>query len=148
VSTLQIAFTALATVIGGALTLVVGQIIVRGALEPALELKGLIGTIASDMDFYANKFEAQEEEWRDLFRKHSCSLREKLNVMIGYSIFERLFQLPSEQDVEAAAAHLIGYSNRPTRPYPGYEGLPDTEIKRLLRIKPKQVRESPPPQAQ
>ena len=50
-STLQIAFTALATVIGGALTLVVGQIIVRGALEPALELKGLIGTIASDMDF-------------------------------------------------------------------------------------------------
>jgi hypothetical protein len=45
VSTLQIAFTALATVIGGALTLVVGQIIVRGALEPVLELKGLIGRI-------------------------------------------------------------------------------------------------------
>ena len=73
-----------------------------------LELKGLIGTIASDMDFYANKFETQEEEWCFLFRKHSCSLREKLNVMTKYSIFKRLFQLPREQDIEAAAAYLIG----------------------------------------
>jgi hypothetical protein len=47
VSVIQIVLTALATVVGGALTLAVGQIIVRGALEPALELKRLIGTIAN-----------------------------------------------------------------------------------------------------
>jgi len=138
VSVIQIVLTALATVVGGALTLAVGQIIVRGALEPALELKRLIGTIASDLEFYANKFEPntpEEKPWRDLFRKHSCSLREKLNVVIGYSIFERLFRLPPEEDVRAAAAKLMGYSNRPAKPHPGFEGLPDNEIKRLLRIK-------------
>ena len=116
-SVIQIVLTALATVVGGALTLAVGQIIVRGALEPALELKRLIGTIASDLEFYANKFEPntpEEKPWRDLFRKHSCSLREKLNVVIGYSIFERLFRLPPEEDVRAAAAKLMGYSNRPS----------------------------------
>jgi hypothetical protein len=135
---IQIVLAALATVIGGALTLVVGQIIVRGALEPALELKRLIGTIAHDLDFYANRFKPgtpDEQEWRDIFRKHSCSLREKLIVMIAYPIFKRVFQLPPENDVRAAAANLMGYSNRPTEPYPGFEGLQDTEIKRLLRIK-------------
>ena len=108
-SVIQIVLTALAAVVGGALTLAVGQIIVRGALEPALELKRLIGTIASDLEFYANKFEPntpEEKPWRDLFRKHSCSLREKLNVVIGYSIFERLFRLPPEEDVRAAAANV------------------------------------------
>ena|SRR5437773_1274958 len=136
---MQIVLTALATVVGGALTLAVGKIIVRGALEPALELKRLIGTIASDLEFYANKFEAdapkEQQKWRDIFRKHSSSLKEKLNVIIGYRIFERIFQLPPENDVRAAAAKLMGYSNRPAKPHPGFEGLPDDEIKRLLRIK-------------
>jgi membrane protein YqaA with SNARE-associated domain len=36
---MQILLTALATVLGGALTLALGQIILRGLIEPALELK-------------------------------------------------------------------------------------------------------------
>ena len=40
-SVIQIVLTALATVVGGALTLAVGQIIVRGALEPALKIKAI-----------------------------------------------------------------------------------------------------------
>jgi hypothetical protein len=86
---MDIVLTALATVIGGAVTLVVGQIIVRGALGPALELKRLIGTIASDLEFYANKFKPDTPEelpWRDLFRKHSCSLREKTKC--DYRVFD------------------------------------------------------------
>jgi hypothetical protein len=71
---MQIALTALVTIFVGALTLVIGQIIIRGALEPALELKRLIGTIAHDMDFYANRFLTatpdEQREWRDRFRKH------------------------------------------------------------------------------
>jgi hypothetical protein len=113
VSATQIVLTALATVVGGALTLVFGQMMVRGALEPALELKRLIGTIASDLEFYANKFKPgtpEEDPWRDRFRKHSCSLREKLNVVIGYSFFERLFRLPPEKDLRDAAAMLMRYS--------------------------------------
>ena len=53
---MQVALIALVTILAGALTLVVGQIIVRGAIEPAPDLKRLIGTIAHDLDFYANRF--------------------------------------------------------------------------------------------
>jgi hypothetical protein len=135
----QIFLTALATVLGGALTLAVGQIIVRGGLEPALELKRLIGTIASDLDFHANRFSpgsSAEKEWRDLFRKHSCSLREKLNVVVWYPLFEHVFRLPPQNDVRAAAAQLMGHSNRANPPFPAPElGGREDEIKRLLRIK-------------
>jgi len=51
-----IVLTAFLTVLTGALTLAVGQIILKGAVEPAVELKRLSGTIAHDMDFYANRF--------------------------------------------------------------------------------------------
>ena len=134
---MQIALTALVTILVGALTLVVGQIIIRGALEPALDLKRLIGTIAHDMDFYANRFLTatpdEQREWRDRFRKHACSLREKLTVIIWYPIFESVFQLPPKNAVRDATYQLIGYSNRPAEP--PWERLPDDRIKELLRIK-------------
>lgn len=136
---MQILLTALATIIGGAFTLSIGQIIVRGGIEPALELKRLIGTIASDLGFYANRFEPgtpAEQEWRDRFRKHSCSLREKLNVVVWYPLFEQVFRLPPEENVRAAAAQLIGHSNRahPSLQVPELGGRED-EVKRLLSIK-------------
>lgn len=134
---MQIALTALVTILVGAVTLVVGQIIVRGALEPALELKRLIGTIAHDMDFYANRFllatPDEQQEWRDRFRKHACSLREKLNVIMWYPFLEHIFRLPPENAVREASHQLIGYSNRPAEP--PWDRLPDANIRELLRIK-------------
>jgi hypothetical protein len=38
------------------MTFAVGQMIVRGAIEPALELKRLIAAIASDLDFMRTNF--------------------------------------------------------------------------------------------
>jgi hypothetical protein len=138
VQTFLIFLTALVTVIGGAMTFAVGQIIVRGAIEPALELKRLIGTIASDLEFYANKFhpgDQFENEWRDLFRKHSCSLREKLNVIVWYSLFEHVIRLPPEASVRAAAYELMGHSNRSNPPVMSPElGGRESQIKKLLRI--------------
>jgi hypothetical protein len=130
---LQILLPALGTVFGG----IVLFIVVRGGLWPALELKRLIGTIAHDLDFYANRFLTatpdEQREWRDRFRKHACSLREKLTVIIAYPIFENIFQLPPENAVREASYELIGYSNRPAEP--PWERLPDARIKELLRIK-------------
>jgi hypothetical protein len=136
---MQILLTALATVLGGALTLALGQIIIRGLIEPALELKRLIGTIACDLDFHANKFAPgtpTESEWRDIFRKHACSLREKLNVIIWYRGLQRIFNLPSESEVQEAAYNLMGHSNRYAGPdvVPELGGREET-IKKLLRIK-------------
>ena len=134
---MQIALAALVTILVGALTLLVGQIIVRGALEHALELKRLIGTIAHDMDFYANRFLQckleEQQAWRDKFRKHACSLREKLAFITWYRIFESIFRLPPKNAVLEASHQLIGYSNRPAEP--PWEHLPDEKIKELLRIK-------------
>jgi hypothetical protein len=132
----QILLTALATVLGGTLTLAVGQIALRGVVEPALELKRLIGTITSDLDFYANK--PVEQDWRDLFRKHSCALRENLNLIIWYSFFAWAFRLPSRNNVAAAAAELMGHSNRSVDLRETAQGLGgrESEIKRLLVIRP------------
>jgi hypothetical protein len=98
---MQIALTALVTILAGALTLVVGQIIASGALDHALELKRLIGTIAHDMDFYANRFlqckPEEEQAWRKKFSEHAYSLREKLAFIIWYRIFEILFRLPPKK---------------------------------------------------
>lgn len=121
------------------MTFAVGQMIVRGAIEPALELKRLIAAIASDLDFYANKFQPGtpfEKEWRDLFRKHSCSLREKLNVIVWYSLFEHVIRLPPEESVRAAVFELMGYSNRENPPIraAGLGGR-ESDIKKLLCIK-------------
>jgi hypothetical protein len=140
---MQIALTALVTILVGALTLIVGQIIVRGALEPALELKRLIGTIAHDLDFYANRFvlpledeqwEEKQREWRDLFRKHACSLREAVTVIIWYQACARVLQLPPEEAVRTASQYLMSYSNRSSEP--SGERPPEAEIKTLLRITP------------
>lgn len=77
-----------------------------------------------------------EKEWRDLFRKHPCTLREKVNVILWYALFERGFNLPPEKDVRAAAAELMGHSNRsaPPIPAPGLGGR-EAEINKLLPIK-------------
>jgi hypothetical protein len=132
---MQIALTALITIFVGALTLIAGQIIMRGALENALELKRLIGTIAHDLDFYADRLlqcsSEEQQAWRDKFRKHACSLREKLAFITWYRLFEIIFRLPPKNAVRDAY-QLIGYSNCPASPS---ECLPDEKIKELLRIK-------------
>ena len=134
---MQITLTALVTILVGALTLVVGQMIVCGALEHALELKRLIGTIAHDIDSYAHRFlkcnPEEQQAWREKFRKHACSLREKLAFITWYRIFEIIFRLPPKNAVREASYQLIGYSNRPAEP--PWEPLPDEKIKELLRIK-------------
>lgn len=80
--------TAVLTIIGGAMTLVLGQILVNGFLEPALELKKEIGKIAYSLAFYANRRYSVaadvQEETRTAFRIHACRLRELSNSVTGY----------------------------------------------------------------
>ena len=134
---MQVALVALVTILVGALTLVAGQILVRGTLEHTLELKRLIGTIAHDMDFYANRFlqcnPEEQQAWRDKFRKHACSLREKLAFITWYRIFEVIFRLPPKNAVREASRQLIAYSNR--RAQPPWACFPGEKIKELLRLK-------------
>ena len=65
---MQITLIAVVTILIGAVTLVVGQMILRGAVKRTLELERLIGTIAHEMDFHANRANAnRDKEFVPLF---------------------------------------------------------------------------------
>lgn len=134
---MQILLTAFATVIGGAITFALGQMVVRGAIEPALELKRLIGTIAFDLDFHGTKDTWKEGEegaqWHDRFYAHACALREKLNLIIWYPFFERILRLPSAVDVLEASRELTFQANRGRLEEWTKSHAPN--IKKLLHIK-------------
>ena len=130
--------TVFATVLAGVLTFVGGQIIVKAVLEPAIELKKLIGRIAYDLDFYANQMYGDQplaDEARDKFRQHACDLREKLNVILWYRGLSRIFALPAETDVYKASAELIGQSNLSRHRDPSLEKPRDRDIKVFLKIR-------------
>ena len=134
---MQIALIALVTTLVGSLALLVGHIIVSGALDHALSLKRLIGTIANDMDSYAHSFlqckPEEQQAWREKFAEHAYSLQEKLAFIIWYRLLGIIFRLPPENAIRNASHQLIGYSNRPAEP--PWERLPDAKIKELLWIK-------------
>jgi hypothetical protein len=104
--------TALFTAAFGLLSYLAGQIILK-LIDPILELRALIGIIAGDLFFYANRSETitSDDERMKLFRKHSSSLYEKLYKVLHYDRVYRYFGLPTRSDVEAAASELIGLSN-------------------------------------
>src|SRR5262249_25787891 len=73
------------------LTFIFGQVLVKLYLEPAIELRRLIGAIAHDLDYYRNALYFCEElndemkervrEGRRRFRQHACKIRELLNIV-------------------------------------------------------------------
>ena len=106
------------TIIGGTATYTLGQFILKGCLEPAVELKKVIAKIAHDLDFYANKMQAPtciEHDVSNVFRTHYCQLREKLNAMIWYSILKVPLSLPDQNSIATACSELIGHSNFQTQ---------------------------------
>ena len=125
------------TIIGGALTLTLGQILVNGFLNPALELKREIGKIAYSLVFYANRrYSVKPEEQsgtRDVFRVHAAKLRELLNTITSYGLWRFALGLPPESELLEASRNLIGHSNFPEKP-DGAEHDRAREIRTLLKL--------------
>lgn len=132
----QIVFTAAATVVVGALSFSLGQVLVRGMVEPGLELKKTIGQISRDLDFYANKiFDTSfRDEFNRTFRGHWARLNEHLYSVSYYRLFAAVFGLPPWDDVRQASSYLLGHSNAPAEAQPEWWRDRTPEIKRLLRI--------------
>lgn len=129
--------TFILTIIGGAITFSLGQFIMKACLEPALTLKRQIGTIAYDLDFYANAMYGENsrgDEAREIFRRHACRLRESINTIIWYRFLEHILNLPSASNIYEASSSLIGHSNCPREPRPDMHKPRSSDIKRLLRI--------------
>lgn len=132
----QAVLTAAVAVVVGSVTYAFGQVLVRGMIEPGLELKRTIGQISRDLDFYANKIFNLEhrEEFNRVFRMHWARLNEHLYAITGYKFFAKMFRLPPWDDVREAASYLLGHSNAPLQPEPQWWRDRSPEIRKLLRI--------------
>jgi len=114
---------ALVTIIGGAMTFALGQMFLKALLDPIIDLKKEVGRIAYALDFFDNQRESDAASMR--FRDHACRLRELMNTIFLYDVWQPLFHLPRKEDVYEASADLIGHSN-------GNDFR--TEIRKLLLI--------------
>lgn len=140
------AITSVATLLAGVVTFVAGQVGLK-LVDPCIDLKKFIGRIAGDLDFYGNVAGQKEDQVRcaaEIFRKHACELRERLNSILMYDYVGELVGLPPENDVIEASRALIGHSSyliesllpKDQKPNPKFalHGR-RMEIQRLLRIK-------------
>ncbi len=129
--------TAVLTIFGGALTLVLGPFLIKAILEPAVELKREIGRIAYSLDFYANRrysvCSEEQSETRRVFRDHACKLRELANTVLCVKLCLRCFRLPELDGLYRASSELIGHSNFPAQP-DGTAADRSEAIRRLLGI--------------
>lgn len=119
----QAILLALVTIIGGAITFALGQMFLKALLDPITDLKKEIGRIAYALDFFGNQRKSDAASTR--FRDHACRLRELMNMIFLYDVWQPLFHLPKKEDVYEASADLIGHSNG--------EDF-STEIRKLLLI--------------
>ena len=116
----KIIYTACATLIGGVLLLVAGQIITRFVIDPLVEFRRLLGEIAatlllhsnllfnpSTQDTHSQQFEQARADCRKLAsRAHALSA-----AVPVYSLFAELGIVPEHSKVYEMAKALIGLSN-------------------------------------
>jgi len=105
------------------MTFALGQMFLKALLDPIIDLKKEVGRIAYALDFFDNQRESDAASMR--FRDHACRLRELMNTIFLYDVWQPLFHLPRKEDVYEASADLIGHSN-------GNDFR--TEIRKLLLI--------------
>ena len=122
--------TAAITVFGGAVVLVVGQVIQRFFLEPIQEQRQVIGEIAHALIFEANVGSLHAPEEREAtssnLRNLASRLRATLWTVPRYTFLERLGWVPAAGDVIVASDQLIGWSNSIA------QDSPDNYRRRLL----------------
>jgi hypothetical protein len=111
--------TAGLTVFGGAVVLVVGQIVQRFYLEPIQEQRRIIGEIAYALIYDANVVrelfaEERVEETVARRRRLASSLRATVRTIPSYGFFARQGWVPPADNVMRASMELIGWSNSTT----------------------------------
>lgn len=110
--------TVFLTVFSGAVTFVIGQLVVKLMIDPVQEMKKTIAQISHTMIERANIIgnpgvpatEVMDETSKEL-RKLSSQLRAHLYLVPAYRSTARIFFLPKIDQVLAASGALIGLSN-------------------------------------
>ncbi len=110
--------TVFLTVLSGALTYVIGQVLLKLYIEPALDFRKTVGLIAHAMVHRANVIqnpgvpttEVMSETSNEL-RTFSAQLQAHIYLIPRYSVVALLFGLPSKTKMLAASRSLLGLSN-------------------------------------
>jgi hypothetical protein len=130
------------TVLAGFLTFVLGQLAIKLFVEPIHEFRRVIADIAFALNEYANIYcnpgntgdERESERERKVsseLRALSSRLNAQMYIVPAFDITVNLFRLPSRQNVDVAATHLIGLSNSV---YKTSDGFADKNMIRAQRI--------------
>ena len=108
------------TVLSGVSVFVIGQLIVKLAIEPIHEYRKLCGEIADALIFYANVSvrytntgmpkELQEEAQRT-YRRLAGQLYARAHVIRLYPVWSLVGLAPRRKDLAKASSNLIGLSN-------------------------------------
>ena len=106
------------TVLSGVLVFVIGQLLVKFAIEPMHEYRKLCGEIADALVFYANvtarytgiQKELLEEAQRT-YRRLAGQLCARAHVIRLYPVWAFVRLVPRRKDLAQAASSLIGLSN-------------------------------------
>lgn len=115
----RIVWTAAFTILGGVLIYVIGQLLSKFLIDPAHELKKVIGEVRFNLAFYAPiihtpiaRTEERSDKAYEALLKGSCELLAKVNAIPFYGLVSRISFgfLPSKECILEAATQLRGLS--------------------------------------
>lgn len=123
----KILYTAVATIIGGVIIFVIGQLLAKFIIEPIYEQHNAIGAIADSLIFYARQyanpgpikdrqlgiisFPPGQTEAEDTLRQHASKLIARTQAIPLYWLWEKFRLVRSKSDIVEAHKNLIYLSN-------------------------------------
>lgn len=115
----SIFLTSCLTIVGGILIYVAGQFLSKVFIEPANELKKVIGEVRFNLAFHAaailtpmSRSPERSEKASEALLKSSCDLLARVDAIPSYRALSRCSQgyLPSKEAIKQAAEDLRGLS--------------------------------------
>ena len=105
-------------VLSGVLVFVIGQLLVKFAIEPMHEYRKLCGEIADALVFYANVTARYTGIQKELLEEAQCTYRRlagqlyaRAHVIRLYPVWAFVRLVPRRKDLAQASSSLIGLSN-------------------------------------
>ena len=106
------------TILAGAGTFVLGQIIIKLIIEPVQVLKGTIAEVADKLIFFANIYgnprsihDEKQAAMSSEIRILTSKLQAGIYLIPAYNITARIFSLPKKDQVVEASEHLFSIHN-------------------------------------
>lgn len=96
------------TVIGGVLIFTFSQALLKLVIEPVQHLKVAIGQTSNTLLFHQAKIgnAVVDDEVSASLKAHAAELLSKAAIVSGYTRAQRVFRLPTLQDIQEASQHL------------------------------------------